>query len=344
MPKIWVWLQLIIGWLPVWALYSTMLFFAHPGTPIHSAIFAGLRAVTAAALLGLVVHRFPQRFPWPTPMRLRFIAWQLVAASAFSLAWISATSIIEAVFRLGHGGVMDFVTRAPLIPFLALGFWMYAMVAGISYAIQAAQRAAHAESLVARSQLAALRSQLNPHFLFNALHTVVQLIPREPKQATDAAERLAALLRTSLEEDRDLISLADERAFVERYVELEQVRFGDRLRVEMSIEESAMDGLVPSFALQTLVENAIRHGAAPRVESTTVLVSARVNADVLIIVVRDDGVGADVSQTHGGTGLARLRDRLRVLFGDRAELVVRTSPGRGFEATMTVPFRVDANP
>ncbi len=340
MPRIWVWLQLVIGWLPVWALYSTLLFFAHPGTPTDSAIFAGFRAIMGAALLGLVVHRLTQRYRWPIPMRLGFIAWQLVAASVFSMSWIIMTSVIEMAFRAGHGGGSgQFLARVPLVPFLVLGIWMYVMVAGISYAMQAAQRAAHAESLVARTQLAALRSQLNPHFLFNALHTVVQLIPGKPHQAAQAAERLAGLLRTSLEEDRDLIPLADEGAFVARYVELEQIRFGDRLRVELRLDGDAADALVPSFALQTLVENAVRHGAAPRVESTTVHVFARVEGDRLIVDVQDDGAGADPAHAHGGTGLTRLRERLGAIFGERATLSVHSTPGSGFLATMTTPYR-----
>lgn len=340
MPRIWVWLQLVIGWLPVWALYSTLLFFAHPGTPTHSALFAGFRAISGAALLGLVVHRLTQRYRWPIPMRLEFIAWQLLAASVFSASWIIMTSVIEMAFREGHGGDSgQFLARVPLVPFLVLGIWMYVMVAGISYAMQAAQRAAHAESLVAHTQLAALRSQLNPHFLFNALHTVVQLIPGRPQEAAQAAERLADLLRTSLEEGRDLIPLADEQAFVARYVELEQIRFGDRLRVDVLMEGDAADALVPSFALQTLVENAVRHGAAPRVASTTVRVQARLTGDVLVVEVRDDGAGADLGSMQGGTGLTRLRDRLGALFGERATLAVQSTPGSGFLATMTMPYR-----
>lgn len=339
MPRIWIWLQLIIGWLPVWALYSTLLFFAHSGTPMHVALFAGLRAIVVAAMLGLAVHNLTQRFPWPIPMRIAFAGAHLVAALLYSVCWIVLLSTLELALRMGHGGALEFRTGAPLVPFLVLGFWMYAMVAGVSYSMSAAQRAARAESLVAVSHLATLRAQLNPHFLFNALHTVVQLIPREPAQATQAAERLASLLRTSLEEERDLIPLAEEWAFVQRYLELEQVRFGDRLQTEVQMSDEALEALVPSFALQTLVENAVRHGAAPRVEPTTVRIHASVTEDVLTVDVQDDGAGREPAQPGGGTGLSRLRDRLGVLFGDRATLVVHATAGRGFRATITAPRR-----
>ena len=327
----------------MWALYSTMLFFAHAGTSVQTAVFAGCRAVSCAAVLGLVVHRLTQRFPWPIPMRVSFAVGHLSAASLYAVSWLVLASLLELVLRAGHGGTMEFGTRAPLVPFLVLGVWMYAMVAGVSYSISAAQRAARAESLVAQSHLATLRAQLNPHFLFNALHTVVQLIPHEPAQATQNAERLAGLLRTSLEEGRDVLPLADELAFVRRYLELEQVRFGERLRVEWTVDDVILDALVPSFALQTLVENAVRHGAAPQVTTTTIRVTAAPVGNRLRIEVRDDGAGLRPSATGNGTGLARLRDQLRVLFGDLATLHVTTAPDSGFTASMTIPLDRDCD-
>lgn len=338
MPRTWIWLQLMIGWVPVWALYSTLLYFAHPGTSVRFAVLVGLRAVSGAAALGLVVHSLTQRFPWPIPMRVGFALGHLAAAAVFSLCWILLTALVELVFSVGHGGAVEARTAAPFVPFLVLGVWMYAMVAGVSYSMTAAQRAARAESLVAASHLAALRSQLNPHFLFNALHAVVHLIPKEPAQATRNAERLAGLLRTSLEEERDLVPLADEWLFVQRYLELEQVRFGDRLVIEERMPDDVLDALVPSFAVQTLVENAVRHGAAPRVDPTTVRVAASICGDALVVEVQDDGEGVELDRVSGGTGLSRLRDRLRVLFGDRGTLVLSSVPGQGFRASMTVPL------
>jgi signal transduction histidine kinase len=339
MPRTWVWLQLIIGWLPVWALYSTLIVTAHPGTPVNSAIFAGFRAIACAAALGLVVHRVTERLRWPTPMRGSFIAVQLVAAPLYAVSWYVATALFESALRSAHGYGAHLVASAPLVPFLVIGVWLYAMVASVSYATQAAERAAVAESLAAHSQLAALRSQINPHFLFNALHTVVQLIPHEPREASRAAEQLASLLRTSIEETRDVLPLADEWRFVQRYIELERTRFGDRLRVDAQLDDDALDALVPSFALQTLVENAVRHGAAPRVDTTTVFIRATVADDTLTVTVVDDGVGASLVESTSGTGLARLRDRVRGLCGDHGMLSLQSQPGQGYAATLTIPLR-----
>ncbi|MEQ1689748.1 MAG: histidine kinase [Gemmatimonas sp.] len=343
MPKIWVWPQLLLGWLPVWALYSTLIITAHPGTTLHTALYAGMRAVACAAILGLVVTRVAQRFPWPVPMRWSFLVLHLAAAPVYATSWMLMTSLLESALWTAHEGSWHLVFRAPLVPFLVMGVWFYAMVTGATYASQAAQRAAVAEAQAVTARLMTLRSQLNPHFLFNALHTVVQLIPLDPRRATTATEQLAGLLRTSLEEDRDLIGLADEWRFVERYLELERLRFGDRLQVTMTMDDDARDALIPSFALQTLVENAVRHGAAPRVATTELTIIARTDDSTLTVVVRDTGSGADPSTVSAnGTGLARLRDRLHVLFGDRGRLQIETQPAQGFTATMRIPRDRDA--
>ncbi|MDX2057266.1 MAG: histidine kinase [Gemmatimonadales bacterium] len=339
-PRPWIWLQLAIGWLPIWALYTMMIVAAHPGSDRWRAVLIAQRAIAAAAVLGVLVYRTTRRFPWPERFRLRFLGIHLVGATLYSVAWIALTSAIESVLR---GAVVIVVSPSGPLPSLVLGVWLYVMVAGVAYASQATERAARAEALAARSQLAALRAQLNPHFLFNALHTVVHLIPREPKRAAAAAERVAGLLRTAVEEDRDLVPLTEEWAFVERYLDVERIRFGDRLVARMTLAPGTERALVPSFSLQTLVENAVRHGATPRMEATTIEVDGRRAGSELIVSVRDDGVGADPAAiATRGTGLRRLRDRLAALWDDRGRLTIVTAPGGGFVATLTVPFLDDA--
>ncbi len=342
MQRTWVWTQLLIGWLPVWALFAALIVFAHPGTAVQSAIFAGFRSIACAALVGFGVNRLTQRYPWPVPMRPGFIALHVVAAPLYAFVWVVLSTLLESVISGVHSGSLQLGTRAPLVPFFILGVWFYAMVAGVSYASQAAQRAAVAEAMAATARLSTLRSQLNPHFLFNALHTVVQLIPLEPKRATAATEQLASLLRTSLEEERDLIRLADEWSFVERYVALERLRFGDRLQVTMTLGGDAENAMIPSFAVQTLVENAVRHGASPSIETTQVSIRATADVDRLMVIVRDTGVGADLAAMGNGSGLERLRDRLRALYGAHGVLRVETAPGAGFMATITVPRTASA--
>lgn len=329
-----IWLQLILGWLPMGVLYGALIVFSHPGASIAFAAFAGALSMATAAVLGVAVQRLTDRVPWPYPFRIGFVGLHIAAAVAYAVAWQSVTRAVD--WALHAGTTLTFTYR--LGPSVILGIWLYVMVAGVAYATQSTERAAQAETAAARSQLAALRAQLHPHFLFNALHTVVQLIPVEPRRAAQAAERLAELLRRTLEETRDLVPLAEEAAFVERYLELERIRFAERLRVRVDLS-AAGEALVPSFAVQTLVENAVRHGAAPRVEPTDITITARATAAATTVTVHDTGAGASPEQIarSEGTGLKRLRDRLAVLYGGRARLDLATGRQDGFTATLTVP-------
>jgi hypothetical protein len=334
MSRGWIGLQLAVAWLPMWALFTALIVIVH-GVPLGGAAIGGLRMIGAGAVLGIGVYRFASHTPWPHPFRLSFVAVHALAACVYAAGWYALIVLIDS-FVIGHWVI---VIGPGVGPFLIMGVWLYIMVAGVAYANLAAQRTAQIEAHAARTQLDTLRSQLHPHFLFNALHAVVQLIPTDPRAAVRAAEQLADVLRTTIEEQRDLVSLAEEWAFVERYLAIERIRFGERLRVQAALGESALAAQVPSFALQTLVENAVRHGAASRIEATQLTVAASVTADALTLEVDDDGAGASIEQAENGTGtgLRRLRERLRWLYGSRARLELVTSPAKGFKAVLTIP-------
>ncbi|AHG93540.1 histidine kinase internal region (plasmid) [Gemmatirosa kalamazoonensis] len=298
-------------------------------------IAAAIRLPVGAAIIAFVYH-FVRRVPWPRPFRLRFAAFHIVGAPIAAFTWFLVTAVLEALVP-GHVPELSLQSRAFEMTFI--GVFMYAIVVGISYAADGSARAARAESVAARTQLAALRSQVQPHFLFNALHTVVQLIPVDPQRAAEAAELVGDLLRATLEEKRDEVTLGDEWTFVSRYLALERIRFGDRLVVHADMDDELLDERVPVFALQTLVENAVRHGAAPRTAATEIVVTAAASRSELMLSVRDsgDGVRALPAKPSPGTGLARLRDRLGVLYGSAASLVCGPAPEGGFEALLVVP-------
>ena len=221
--------------------------------------------------------------------------------------------------------------------------WLYGLLAAGAYGSRIRQtmgrereRRIAAQAAAAEARLEALRGQLNPHFLFNALHGVSALVRRDTARAERALEELADLLRFSLDRVGDsLVDLAEELQFTRTYVELERLALGDRLEYREVVAEGAMDAEVPPFAVQALVENAVRHAVATRPEGGSISLTIAVEADALRIQVDDDGDGTSAS--GGGRGLRNLRDRLIALYGDGARLQAGPRPGRGFRARLTLP-------
>jgi LytS/YehU family sensor histidine kinase len=298
--------------------------------------------VATGLVIAFLVYRLIRRVPWPRPFRLRFAAFHLAAAPLSGAAWFTLSSAAGA---LVPGVAWEVSATNRLLESVLMGTMFYGVIAGVSYAQDASARAARAEAAAARTQLAALRAQVHPHFLFNALHTVVQLIPVDPARAAEAAELVGDLLRATLEEQRDEVTLGDEWRFVTRYLALERIRFGDRLIVRADLPPALLDAPVPAFALQTLVENAVRHGAAPRVAATEIVVTAAGTASELTLSVRNSGDGrpAPASGAGTGTGLARLRERLAVLYGSAARLACGPAADGGYEAVLVVPRRRGRN-
>ena len=186
-----------------------------------------------------------------------------------------------------------------------------------------------------RARLAALQAQIRPHFLYNALNTISCLVRTRPDAARSLLGRLADLYRRTLRSGSDDVTLAEELETLESYLEIERARFGDRLRVEVDVEESARDANVPPLLLQPLVENAILHGLSPRPEGGTVVVAARREAGNLVLEVRDDGVGYDGAAR--GVGLTNVADRLAVRSGVAGCLEVDGEPGRGTRVRLVLP-------
>ena len=234
------------------------------------------------------------------------------------------------------------------------------------------RRALSLESNLANARLNALRAQLQPHFLFNSLNAIATLLRRDPRLAEATLMSLSDLLRLTLNQsDRQEVKLLEEMEFVHRYLEIQQTRFGDRLRVEEEIEPAALDCLVPTLLLQPLVENAIRHGIEPAEDAGLVRLIARQQDGTLIIAVEDDGVGlpdaaSDQSTTpkpnlrvnsdslsastlasfpavdsRGGTGigLTNLRARLETLYGSNQKLDLLPRSGGGVTVLIQIPLR-----
>jgi len=213
-------------------------------------------------------------------------------------------------------------------------------------AVERARAVEQARAELAQAELRALRAQMNPHFLFNALNTIAALVRDDPDGAEDTTTRLAELFRYTLRaSERERAPLGDELAFVRDYLAIEHRRFGARLTVREDVAPGLSGLAVPTLLLQPLVENAVRHGVAPRAEGGTVTLAARRDGETLVIEVGDDGPGfaSEPSPSGNGFGLHSVRERLRAL-GPPHALDIESGHGHGTTVRLTVPVTLLPTP
>ncbi len=223
-----------------------------------------------------------------------------------------------------------------VIAILAVG---YARVYFYSFQNRQAE-AIRLTAQLADARLSALRTQLNPHFLFNTLNAVSALVEKDPRGVRRMIARLSELLRQTLDQSGEHETpLRDELKFVEHYLDIMQIRFPDTLSVQTSVDTAVLDAIVPKLVLQPLVENAIKHGGIEERGSSQIEITAERQNDELVLSVRDDGPGPDGSATRGaGTGLRNTRERLVALYGDRQSVTLTAAPGGGTLAEVRIPY------
>jgi two-component system, LytTR family, sensor kinase len=205
-------------------------------------------------------------------------------------------------------------------------------------------RASQLEAQLAQTQLQVLKMQLHPHFLFNTLNAISALIRESPDEADEMVSRLGDLLRMTLETaGLQEVPFKKELEFLQHYLDIEQTRFQDRLKIEMAIEPETLDGLVPSMILQPLVENSVRHGVAPRPEGGCIKIKAWRHHSLLRLEVEDDGPGLSGNgPVKERVGLSNTRARVSNLYGDDHGLALRHAAGGGLIASLSIPFRTAA--
>jgi two-component sensor histidine kinase len=207
------------------------------------------------------------------------------------------------------------------------------------------RKALELSASLAQARLQALRLQLQPHFLFNTLNAIAALVHKDPRAADDMIGNLSELLRQSLDSsDVQEVPLRKELEFLDCYLEIERMRLGDRLRVEKDIAPDALDAQVPVMILQPLVENAIRHGIEPARAPGVVTIRAERKDELLLLTVRDNGVGATgatAGNGRAGIGLANTRARLQELYATRAELVMEPATEGGVSVSLRLPFHTE---
>lgn len=295
--------------------------------------------------------------------------WKLIRllpfASAFSPKAISIHLLAGSLLGVIHLlllGSLGFTDRAWYTQTSALSIWMsmlninrfgmevllygflYGIIGTVYFQIRAQQDALKSSELqkqLSAAHLRALQMQLEPHFLFNTLNAITTLVEfGRQKEASAMLFHLNAILRTTLERSTpDKVPLSQELELIENYLAIEQVRFADRLRVEIKIDPGALDGLVPSFLLQPIVENAIRHGIANCESEGLIEASAQRDGSILHLRVRDSGGSpSSTSETGLGIGLSNTRDRLTHFYLDSFSMRAHPMTAGGFEVAISIPF------
>src|SRR5262245_56413723 len=335
----------VAAWLPFFVLWTGVALSSGQLT-LGAALMSGLVSMGTAGALGALVWLACLRWPWPLGFRLSFYALQIALAILYGFVWTAAVFALEYLRWALPVGILS----SPIAwgRQALLGVWFYAVFAGISHAVQTRKRlhekemlAARAEALASAARLEALRARLNPHFLFNALHTLSAVVKFRPALAETAVERLGDMLRYTLKEDgRGMVEFSEEYDFTRQYLAFEQLRYEDRLSVDLQIDPESFNFDVPPFSIQTLAENAVHHAVAIRPEGGSIWITCTCRNGRLQVSVRDNGPGAapEAGESHQ-FGLRSVRERLVAAFGSSAELRI-VNHADGFEASFVVPALV----
>ena len=298
------------------------------------------------ALLSIPVVWLAGRFQFESGKRARSLVVHVPCSLIFSLAYM--------VLRAWIGTWQSEASFAEAFQPLLVKTWhfnllIYWVIVAVSFAFdyygkfrERELRAAELEKSLVQSKLQALQMQLNPHFLFNSLHSISSLMHQDVEAADRMIVRLSDLLRAALDNsDTQEVTLGKELEFLKRYLEIEQIRFGKRLTVQMDIARDTLDAQVPNLILQPLVENAIRHGIEPHAKPGRIELRSKREADVLTLEVCDNGAGMPTNQSViENVGLSNTRARLEALHVGAHKLEFLTAPGGGLLVRMTIPFRL----
>jgi signal transduction histidine kinase len=308
------------------------------------------------AALTPLVFVLAQRLPlgranWVWRLPLLLVIGLSIALGVHSLLTLVRIDLLESLPRRGDASLWPGIRRLwflndyiIFLGVLSAGFardYFRRYEARSQEALRLQAEAAALQAQLAEAQVAALRMQLDPHFLFNTLHAISALVGRDPAGVRRMIARLSELLRSTLAESAAAERTVErEVAFIGRYLEIMQVRFGDRLDVRLEIEEAARHALVPTLILQPLVENAVKHGVADeRGRARIAVAAARVDGRVRLSV-RDNGPGLPPTGTAaGGIGVRNTAARLREMYGEDQRLLIENAPGGGTLAVVELPYR-----
>lgn len=339
-------------WTAISVFFAAQLHFA--GLPWSVAFEWSLPRWYTWGLLTPAIFRLDRRL-----IELLALRWRIALHVPLGVAWTLLAISLRLAIRPVRGAAFPDDVTVFFLQRVGPDLTIYAVIACVSmlraYANHMKARVQQAHDLalslerrLAEAQLNNLRAQLQPHFLFNALNTISALTESDPPLARRLMARLGDLLRASLAHTaQPLVPLGEELTFLDDYLTIESARFADRITIHVEVDEQAADVLVPSFLLQPLVENAIRHGVGPRLSGGRVHVSAVRNGTALTLQVRDDGLGLHPDwdfDTHAGIGLTNLKSRLEHLYGHDGLLSIAPIASGGVEVRVTIPGAPAARP
>jgi two-component system sensor histidine kinase AlgZ len=336
------------AWVPLTAILVVILV-VRGDIPLHQGLFIGIPLGAACALLGIPIYYVCRANPLRGPQLTRSVLAHVVAALVYGLLWqITAAYVavaVETILPAREAAGLTGQVRDLLLLWFALGTLFYLLTAASYYLILAGEASRVSERRQASlrveaqgAELRALKAQINPHFLFNSLHTISSLTMTDPRQARETCIRLADFLRSSIGlGDVAVIPLRQELALTEHYLAVEAVRLGDRLRIRKTVAPGAERVLVPPLLLQPLVENAILHGVATLTEGGTLDLEVQVTPGGVRITVGNPFDPHAPARPGSGVGLDNVRRRLAAQYGGRATLDTNRSEN-SFRVDLTIPF------
>ena len=322
----------------------------HPWLPLFG---TELASWIPWALATAFVIRLARRYPMARGMNLRTVGIHLAAFAVISAAAEAWSAMLQVLFNpWNNRSWPTFVdTFSVSLLYQALTFVIvYALILTVTLVLDSRERmsrqiteTARLNEELSKAQLAALRKQLEPHFMYNTLHSIAGLVrDRRNDPAVSMIVGLSEFLRRALEDShRSQVTLAEEVEYLQRYLDIQRIRLGERLQVSVDIAPDLLRAQVPNLLLQPLVENAIKHGIAKRVAGGTVRVAGAYHDNILCLSVYNDGpsLPTDWEATQTGVGIGNLRTRLRILHGNESELQLRCADPGGVEVVVRLPFK-----